>query len=530
MLMLVAFVLAPVPAMADPAMPRFAEDSAEAGLATRYEGDWQYMVGGGAASFDCDGDRRPDLFLSGGAAPAGLYRNQSEVGGPLRFRAEVSGLEVDAVLGAYPFDADGDGNTDLLLLRLGENQLMRGEGNCRFSRANEVWGFDGGDAWSAAAAITWERGAAWPTLAVGNYVDRKEEAFPWGSCTPNWLHRPDASGAARFAAPLPLKPSFCALSLLFTDWNRSGTPALRVSNDREYYKGGQEQLWHLDPGAPPRLYAEAEGWKRLRIWGMGIASRDITLDGYPEFFLTSMADNKLQTLATPPADAPRPLRPEYSDIAFARGVTAHRPYTGDDLSPSTAWHAQFEDVNNDGLADLFVAKGNVAEMPDFAAKDPNNLLIQTIEGRFVEAGEVAGVASFATARGGIVTDFNLDGLMDIVAVNRWEGAQIWRNTSEGAGNWVQLELLQDDANRNGIGAFVEIRRGDRVETREITLGGGHASGHLGWWHLGLGPARTAEVRVIWPDGSEGPWETLEGGAFWTLARGQTAQRWTPGAD
>ncbi len=49
--------------------------------------------------------------------------------------------------------------------------------------------------------------------------------------------------------------------MLFTDWNRSGTPSLRVSNDREYYKGGREQMWHVDPGKVPALYTEEEGWK-----------------------------------------------------------------------------------------------------------------------------------------------------------------------------------------------------------------------------------------------------------------------------
>ena len=83
-------------------------------------------------------------------------------------------------------------------------------------------------------------------------------------------------------------------------------------------------------------------------------------------------------------------------MAFAKGVTAHRPYTGGDWHPSTAWHAQFEDVNNDGLVDLFIAKGNVAKMPDFAMKDPNNLLLQTSDGKFQEVGEAAGIASFAT--------------------------------------------------------------------------------------------------------------------------------------
>jgi hypothetical protein len=97
-------------------------------------------------------------------------------------------VTLDAVLGAYPLDIDSDGVMDLVVLRQGENALMRGLGDCRFEDANEAWGFDGGDAWSTAFAAIWEKGQDWPTLAIGNYIDRKEEAFPWGSCTDNWLH------------------------------------------------------------------------------------------------------------------------------------------------------------------------------------------------------------------------------------------------------------------------------------------------------------------------------------------------------
>ena len=480
------------------AIPSFVEETAGAGIDSVYAGEWEYMAGGGVATFDCNDDGFPDMLLAGGASPAKFYRNTGTRGGALRFAAQESGLELDKVTGAYPLDIDGDGIADLVLLRVGENVVMRGLGNCRFERANEAWGFDGGDAWSTAYAATWERGADWPTLAIGNYIDRRQETSPWGSCTDNWLHRPGAVGGQtqhRFAAPLPLTPSYCALSMLFTDWNRSGTPSLRVSNDREYYEGGQEQMWHIDPGEAPTLYSEAEGWKYLRIWGMGIASYDLDSDGYPEYFLTSMADNKLQTLASTP-----PGRPEYKDVAYAKGVTAHRPYTGGDVKPSTAWHTQFEDVNNDGLVDLFIAKGNVAKMPDFAAKDPNNLLLQGKDGKFQEAGDKAGVASVAISRGGALTDFNLDGLLDLVVVNRWENAQVWRNTSRNAGRWIEIGLKQPGANRDAIGAWLEVKRGSAVMRREITSGGGHAGGRLGWIHFGLGNSEDAEIRVQWPDG------------------------------
>ncbi len=313
--------------------------------------------------------------------------------------------------------------------------------------------------------------------------------------------------------------------MLFTDWNRSGTPSLRMSNDREYYEGGQEQLWHVEPGKAPSLFTEAEGWRPLRIWGMGIAGYDLDFDGYPEYFLTSMSDQKLQSLAA--VQPGSPPQPTYKDVAFARGVTAHRPYTGGEWRSSTGWHTQFEDVNNDGLVDLFIAKGNVAEMPDFAMKDPNNLLLQGADGKFVESGDKAGVGSFAVSRGAALADFNLDGLVDLVVVNRWEKAQAWRNASPNAGRWVQVRLQQPGANRDAIGSWLEVRHGPKVMRREIAVGGGHAGGQHGWWHFGLGDSSNAELRVIWPDGAEGEWQRLDSNGFYVLERAKPARPWQP---
>jgi len=298
-----------------------------------------------------------------------------------------------------------------------------------------------------------------------------------------------------------------------------------MSNDREYYEGGQEQLWKVEPGKAPELYTAAEGWRPLRIWGMGIASYDLNFDGYPEYFLTSMADSKLQTLAAVPTEDSKP-KPTYSDVAYPKGVTAHRPYTGGDFRPSTGWHTQFEDVNNDGLVDLFIAKGNVWEMPDFAMKDPNNLLLQQADGKFVEAGDKAGVASMEQSRGAALADFNLDGLIDLVVVNRNAPAQIWRNTSTGAGNWVEVKLDQPAANRDAIGSWIEVRcEGAMVMRREITVGGGHAGGQLGWRHFGLGDVARADIRVTWPDSTVGDWQPVETGNFYVLERGKPAQQW-----
>ena len=188
---------------ADPNVPapKFADETASAGINSTYAGDWQYMVGGGASAFDCNDDGFADLYLAGGEKPAKFYVNRSTKGGALKFAEETSGLELDAVTGAYPLDVDSDGRTDLVVLRVGENIVMRGLGGCRFERANEAWNFTGGDLWNTAFAATWEKGNRWPTLAIGTYVDRHEEMFPWGSCTDNWLIRPETAEAEKFAKP-----------------------------------------------------------------------------------------------------------------------------------------------------------------------------------------------------------------------------------------------------------------------------------------------------------------------------------------
>jgi hypothetical protein len=302
-----------------------------------------------------------------------------------------------------------------------------------------------------------------------------------------------------------------------------------MTNDRHYYRDGTEQLWRIAPDETPRPYTEAEGWRRMQIWGMGIASADLTDDGYPEVYLTSQGDNKLQTLADGPA------QPTYEDIALERGATAHRPYAGGDVLPSTAWHAEFADVNNDGYLDLFVAKGNVEAQPEFATRDPSNLLIGQADGTFVEGAEAAGIVSYERARGGAIVDLNLDGLLDLVVVNRAEPVTVWRNVGAGdidtpapMGNAIAVRLRQSAPNVDGVGAWVEVRVGDHTLVDEVTVGGGHAGGQLGWLHFGLGDASSAELRVQWPDGAEGPWMTLDAGEFAIIERGSSAPTpWDP---
>ncbi len=156
-------------------------------------------------------------------------------------------------------------------------------------------------------------------------------------------------------------------------------------------------------------------------------------------------------------------------MAYQQDIDAPRPVVGGDPLPSTAWHPEFQDVNNDGVMDLFISKGNVNQLPDYAQKDPNNLFLGGRDGTYVERSEAAGIVSYDRGRGAALADFNSDGLLDLVVVNLGTPVRLWRNVGAGSadapaamGGWLGVRLHQSGTNRDAIGSIVETKVGDAI--------------------------------------------------------------------
>jgi hypothetical protein len=168
-------------------------------------------------------------------------------------------------------------------------------------------------------------------------------------------------------------------------------------------------------------------------------------------------------------------------------------------------------------------------------RDPSNLLMGQPDGTFVEGAPEAGMVTYDRTRGAAVVDLNLDGLLDLVMVHRRVPATVWRNVGSGTadepeamGNWIAVRLRQPAPNVDAVGAWVEVRFGDRHLTLEVTVGGGHAGGQAGWLHAGIGSAAEAEVRVQWPDGEISPWMPVDAGGWVMIDQGDDSPRpWTP---
>ena len=358
--------------------------------------------------------------------PAALFRNDSEVGGALAFTPlPGAATDLDQVTGAYPLDIDGDGIDDLAVLRLGENVLLRGRGDCAFERANEAWGYDGGDAWTAAFSATWESPDGLPTLAFGNYLVPDSVDDGTYVCDEHDLVRPAADGAT-YEAPTELTPGWCTLSMLFSDWDRSGRRDLRVSNDRHYHPLAQEQLWRVEPGAGAAPLDAEEGWQPVRIWGMGIASQ---------------RPHRRRLPGGLPHQPGRQQAPDPCRRSRAAHLQGHRDPEQRERAagrtPATWISSRRRGTRSSRMRTTTASptsscpRATWRRSADFAARDPNNLLIGQPDGTFVEGAMDAGIVSFARGRGAGLADLNLDGMLDLVVVNRRENVSLWRNVGAG---------------------------------------------------------------------------------------------------
>jgi hypothetical protein len=110
-------------------------------------------------------------------------------------------------------------------------------------------------------------------------------------------------------------------------------------------------------------------------------------------------------------------------------------------------------------------------------------------------------------------------------LHRYENVSLRRNVGGGdaerprpMGHWIDVKLEQAGVNRDAVGAWIEVEAGGQRTVREITVGGGHASGELGPVHVGLGKNDAARVRVPRPDGTLGPWHEVDVDQVVTLDR------------
>ncbi len=140
-----------------------------------------------------------------------------------------------------------------------------------------------------------------------------------------------------------------------------------------------------------------------------------------------------------------------------------------------AWENASGDFNNDGYMDIF------SELDDVLLLGKGNLTF---------------IGQNAPVTPGGIGDFNNDGFLDVI-----KGNQLWINDGN-SNNWLKINTLGTESNRNGIGARVEIYGAWGMQVREVRSGQSFSPMSSLTTHFGIGQATSIDSVVVkWPSGT-----------------------------
>ena len=225
---------------------------------------------------------------------------------------------------------------------------------------------------------------------------------------------------------------------------------------------------------------------------MGLGAGDFDGDGYLDILKTHFADD---TSVLYRNDG----KGNFEDVTARSGLGVETRFIG--------WGAGMVDLDNDGLADLFIVTGNVypeigEKLPAYPWKTPRMVFRNLGNGRFEELIDEAGpgVAAPHSSRGCAFGDFDNDGDVDVLIVNLGEPPSLLRNDVKPGHHWLKVKLIGTKSNRGAIGARVTCTYGARKQAAEVMSQGSFFSANDPRLHFGLGSAVVADLEIRWPSG------------------------------
>jgi hypothetical protein len=497
---------------------------------------------GGVAVFDYNNDGLLDIFFTNGAAIPSLeksdpsfynrlYRNNGD--GTFTDVTEQAGVKgVGYSMGVAAADYDNDGFVDLYIAGVNRNQLLHNNGDGTFTDVTEKAGVSGmvpklGKAWAVAAGWFDYNNDGLLDLLVINYLD-----YNIADCKLCSI-----DGFRTYCDPTNFK----------------GTPNILYRNNGD--------------GTFTDVSAQSHIGQYIGK-GMGLAFADYDNDGFtdvfvsndtfPNFLFHNYGDGTFKDVAletgvayTSTGDVVAGMGAEFRDLnndglpdifhtaMFGNTFPLYKNTGGqfDDITEvsglttfsrrMTAWSTGAFDFDNDGYKDLFIGGGaildNELEVLHRPSLLPNGLLRNNGNFTFTDVGPGAG-ASFTVPkahRGAAFGSFNNDGKIDIVVNILNDKPQLFMNRTANGNHWIILKLVGTKDNRDGLGTKIKVTTAEGVQYNHATTAVGYSSSSDKRVHFGLGKAAIVDkIELQWPTGVKQVLTHVKADQILTVAEGR----------
>ena len=502
-------------------------------------------TGTGVAIFDYDNDGWPDIFIVNGTMLEGspssvaptnhLYHNNHD--GTFTDVTEKAGLAHSGWgQGVCVGDYDNDGYEDLYVTYYGKNVLYHNNGNGTFSDVSSKAGVAGnGKQWGTGCAfVDYDRDGKLD-LMVATYVRFDVATVPkpgegigclWKGvpvmCGPrglpsdsNILYHNRGDGTFEDVtkkAHIDQTNGHYGLSVSTLDFDDDGWPDIYVACDSTpsiLYHNNHDGTF-TDVAVLAGAAFNEDGMEQA---GMGSTVGDFDGDGRLDIFKTNFSDDT-STLYRNNGDG------SFSDSTFPAGLGLHTQYLG--------WGTMFFDFDNDGWPDLLVVNGHVYPEVDQAHlgsdyQEPRILYHNKGNGTFedLSAASGPGITTPSSSRGMAVGDLWNDGRLSAVVSNMNAIPSLLVNQVHYDSHWVAIQTEGVKSNRDGLGARIRVKAGNRILIDEVRSGSSYISNSDRRVHFGLGSSNKIDwIEIRWPSGLQEVFENPPVDKILMLTEGQ----------